>query len=44
MALMRMEYPNLPEPYYVSSFIAGLKEGIKHYLIAHNSQSLCETY
>jgi hypothetical protein len=44
MALMQMEYPNLPEPYYVSSFIAGFREGIKHYLIPHNPQSLCETY
>jgi hypothetical protein len=55
MALMQMEYPNIPdswlemeqemeEPYYVSSFIAGFREGIKHYLIPHNPQSLCETY
>jgi hypothetical protein len=44
MALMQIEYPNLPEPHYVSSFIAGLKEGIEHYLIPHSSQSLCETY
>jgi hypothetical protein len=32
-ALMQMDYPNLSEPYFMSSFIAGLREGIKHYLI-----------
>jgi hypothetical protein len=44
MALMQMEYPRLTEPYFVSSFLAGLKEGIKHYLIPHNPQSLSDAY
>jgi hypothetical protein len=44
MALMQMEHPGLNEQYFVSSFIAGLKDGIKHYLIPHNPQSLCDTY
>jgi hypothetical protein len=44
MALMQMDYPNLSEPYFVSSFIAGLREGIKHYLIPHNPQNLCDAY
>jgi hypothetical protein len=41
---MQMEYPSLTEPYFVSSFITGAKEGIKHYIISHNPQILCETY
>jgi hypothetical protein len=44
MSLMQMDYPGLSEPYFISSFIAGLKEGIKYYLIPHNPQTLCETY
>jgi hypothetical protein len=44
MELMQMDYPALNELYYVRSFIAGLKEGIKHYLIPHNPQTLCDTY
>jgi hypothetical protein len=36
MSLMQIEHLGLSEPYFVSSFIAGLKEGIKHYLIPHN--------
>jgi hypothetical protein len=44
MALMQMEHPGLTEQYFVSSFIARLKEGIKHYLIPHSPQSLCDTY
>jgi hypothetical protein len=40
MSLMQMDYLDLTEPYFVSSFIAGLKEGIKHYLIPHSPQSL----
>jgi hypothetical protein len=44
MALMQMDYPGLTEPYFISSFIAVLKEGIKHYLIPHSPQTLCETY
>jgi hypothetical protein len=43
MGLMQMDYPGLNEQYFVSSFIAGLREGIKHYLIPHNPQNLCET-
>jgi hypothetical protein len=35
MSLMQMEHPGLTESYFVSSFIAELKEGIKHYLIPH---------
>jgi hypothetical protein len=35
MAFMQMEYPGLTEPCFVSSFIAGLREGIKH-IIPHN--------
>jgi hypothetical protein len=44
MALMQMEYPNLTETYFMSSFITGLKEGIKHYLLPHNSHTLSDTY
>jgi hypothetical protein len=44
MALMQMDYPELIEPYFVNSFIAGLKEGIKHYVIPHSPQSLCDVY
>jgi hypothetical protein len=40
IALMQMDYPGLIEPYFISSFIAGLKEGIKHYLIPHSPQTL----
>jgi hypothetical protein len=41
MVLMQMDYPRLIEPYFISSFIVGFKEGIKHYLIPH---TLCEIY
>lgn len=41
ISLMQMDYPMLKEPYFVSSFITGLKKGIKHYLIP---QYLCDTY
>jgi hypothetical protein len=44
MDLMQMDYPNLSEPYFVSSFIADLREGIKHYLIPHSPQNLCDAY
>jgi hypothetical protein len=44
MTLMQMDYPTLNELYYVSSFIVGLKEGIKHYLIPYNPQTLCDVY
>jgi hypothetical protein len=44
MGLTQMDYPGLNEQYFVSSFIAGLREGIKHYIIPHNPQNLCETY
>jgi hypothetical protein len=44
MALMQMEYPGLTEPYFVNNFIAGLREGIKHYIIPHIPQTLCDTY
>jgi hypothetical protein len=44
MSLMQMEHLGLTEPYSVSSFLAGLKEGIKHYLIPHNPQSLSNAY
>jgi hypothetical protein len=44
MALMQMDYPGLSETYFVSSFIAGLKDGIKHYLIPHSLQTLSDTY
>jgi hypothetical protein len=44
MALMQMEYPGLPESYFVSSFLAGLRDGIKHYLIPHNTQTLSDAY
>jgi hypothetical protein len=35
MAHMQIDYPSLTEPYFVSSFIAGLRDDIKHYLIPH---------
>jgi hypothetical protein len=44
MVLKQIDYLGLTEPYFISSFIVGLKEGIKHYLIPHNPQTLCETY
>jgi hypothetical protein len=44
MALMQLDYPGLNEPYFVSSFIARLKDDIKHYHIPHSPQILCETY
>jgi hypothetical protein len=44
MALMQMEYPTLTEPYFISSFIARLKDGIKHYLVPHSPQTLSDTY
>jgi hypothetical protein len=44
MALMQMDYPGLTEPYFVSSSIARLKEGIKHYLIPHSPHNLGDTY
>jgi hypothetical protein len=44
MALMQLDYPGLSESYFVSSFIVGLKDGIKHYLIPHSPQTLCDTY
>jgi hypothetical protein len=44
MSLMQMEYPGPTEQHFVSSFITGLKEGIKHYLIPHILQSLCDVY
>jgi hypothetical protein len=44
MALMQMQHPKLTKQYYISSFIAGLKEGVKHYLVPHNPQSLSDTY
>jgi hypothetical protein len=44
MALMQMDNPGLSEPYFVSSFVAGLREGIKHYLIPHSPQTLSDTY
>jgi hypothetical protein len=44
LALMQMDYPNLNETYFVSSFIGGLRDGIKHYLILHSPQNLSEAY
>jgi hypothetical protein len=44
MALMQTEYPGLTEAYFVCSFIAGLRNGIKHYLIPHSPKTLCDTY
>jgi hypothetical protein len=44
MALMQIEYPGLTEAYFVCSFIAGLREGIKYYLIPHSPKTLCDTY
>jgi hypothetical protein len=44
MALIQMDYPGLNEAYFVSSFIAGLRDGIKHYLIPHCPSTLCDTY
>jgi hypothetical protein len=44
MSLIQMYYPGLTESYFVSSFITVLKDGIKHYLIPHSPQSLCDAY
>jgi hypothetical protein len=44
MAMVQLDYPGFNKSYFVSSFIAGLKEGIKHYHIPHAPQTLCYTY
>jgi hypothetical protein len=44
MGLMQMQHLELTDQYYINSFIAGLKEGIKHYLVPHNPQLLSDTY
>jgi hypothetical protein len=44
MALMQMDYSNFNEAYFISSFIIGLRDGIKHYIIPHSPQSLSNTY
>jgi hypothetical protein len=44
MSLMQMDHSGLFEPYVVNGFITGLKEGIKHYLVPHNSRTLSDTY
>jgi hypothetical protein len=44
MSYMQMDYPGLNEAYFVSSFIAGLREGIKPYLIPHSPQTSSDTY
>jgi hypothetical protein len=43
MALMQMQHPGLSKQYYISDFIAGLNEGIKHYLVPQNPQALSNT-
>jgi hypothetical protein len=43
MTLMQMDYPGLTEQYFISSFIAGLKEWIKHYIMPHSPQTLLDT-
>jgi hypothetical protein len=42
--LMQMQHPGLTGHYYISSFIDGLKEGIKHYLVTHSPQTFYDTY
>jgi hypothetical protein len=44
MVMMQMEYPALTKPYFINNFIAGLKDGIKHYLVSHSAQTLSDTY
>jgi hypothetical protein len=44
MVMMQLDYPGLNEAYFINSFIAGMKEGIKHYLISHSPNTLCDTY
>jgi hypothetical protein len=44
MSFIQLDYPGLNEAYIVSSFIAGLMEGIKHYLILYCPQTLSNTY
>jgi hypothetical protein len=44
MSLMQMQYLGLTDQYYINNFIAGLKEGIKHYLVPHRAQTLSDTY
>jgi len=44
MALVQREHSLLDQTYYLKSFIAGLKDGIKHYLKPHSPQTLCEAY
>jgi hypothetical protein len=39
-----MQHPGLTGHYYINSFIDGLKEGIKHYLVPHSPQTLYDTY
>jgi hypothetical protein len=44
MSFMQMDYLGFNEAYFVSSFIAGLRECIKHYLIPHCPQTLSDAY
>jgi hypothetical protein len=44
MSYTQMDYPVLNEAYFVSSFIACLRDNIKYYLIPHHSQTLSDTY
>jgi hypothetical protein len=44
VVLMQMQHPRLTDQYYISSFIADFKEGIKYYLVPHSPQTLSDTY
>jgi hypothetical protein len=44
MAMIHLDYPGLNKAYFIRSFIADLREGIKHYLIPHTPLTLCDTY
>uniref|UniRef100_A0A0A9AN26 Retrotransposon gag domain-containing protein n=1 Tax=Arundo donax TaxID=35708 RepID=A0A0A9AN26_ARUDO len=44
MATMIQQHPYLDEEYFFMSFVAGLKDGIKHYLKPHKPTTLAEAY
>lgn len=41
---IRRDIPNLPNDYYISSFVAGLKDYIQYHLQCHNTSTLAEAY
>jgi len=44
MGLVKRNNPSLPEDYFVSSFIAGLKDFIQHHLQCHKPSTLTQAF